>query len=44
MQTMSVHSRMVWEAAASLLIALLWVGGWYLVLLWLWRRRLVWKV
>jgi predicted acyltransferase len=29
---------------ASLLYALLWVGGWFLVLLVLWRRGIVWKV
>lgn len=29
---------------ASLVYALLWVGGWFLVLLALWRRGIVWKV
>lgn len=29
---------------ASLLWAVLWVSGWFVVLAWLWRRGIVWKV
>jgi predicted acyltransferase len=29
---------------ASLLFSCVWIVGWYVVLLWLYRRRIVWRV